>query len=522
MKILKNFILMLALMAIMPSQIMAQVDEKYSCYDADCVFKVLEKMKSKDDKVVADAIAEYSHIVDNYRFTGDSRMREALVNSAVPFAGKLSTCEAISYVISKFPKFCKEKDIEELLQFVDNEHIADQIIRVIGDIQGSEKYIVRFIEADPKNINYKGAWAYAVGKQHITSMEDTLISWLKGADDKTKIDIYNALLVIRSNDKTTAIVRKGAKKLNKSKVADNMIAGMRLLVALDGEKVMPELYKAVKNDNHDVRREALKLMEPYANQEVVEKVMKLISKKPAASAEVVEWLGNIKNDSQMQFVIKQLSSKDKYTVEAAIAAIFKIDNKDGITAVKKMYNSDYQDVIKESLMTYEGDYVAVINDMMKRGDNRAKHTALQVAERRPAKELNARVKELLESDDKAVRDVAYKVFKLVVVPANADFLSEKLASCDEAYVEDVQLAIKNAMKNASEDQKDDFITKLKNVKPSMMPRFYNVFAYFETENSVNRLIDAYQNGNYQFEAQEALLLVKNKKFESQIKVVLKP
>lgn len=521
MKTLRNITIVFAMMAMIPLQVFAQKNEGYICYDTDCMFKVLTKMISQDDAEAAEAIVEFSQIVDNYRFTGDGRIREALVNSAVPFAGKFSNVEIMSYVISYFPTFCNERDIEELMRLIEHERIADQVIRAIGDIHNSKDYVLKYLVKNSNDIKYKGAWAYAIGKQHITDMEDTLISWLKGDDDMTKVDIYNALLVVGSNDKTTAIVRKGAKKLNKSKNWYCKIAGMRLLVALDGEKMMPELYKALKIKNSDVRKEALKLMEPYANQEVVDKVMKLTAKKTVSNIEVVEWLGNIKNDSQMPFVIRQLSSKDKTAVETAIRAIFKIDNPAGINAVKPLFGGEYQDVIKELVIAYEGNYDALLNDVLRSGTDNQRLAALQILECRPTIVVCSSVKDLLNTDNQVVRDYAYRTLKLVVTAPQMEFLVRLLETCDERYVDDVLGAIKNATVNLPDEKKDYFASTLKHVKPDVMPRYYKVFAYFGTELCVEKLIDAYQNGNYQFEAKEALMLVNNKQFEERIKEVLK-
>ena len=52
---------------------------------------------------------------------------------------------------------------------------------------------------------------------------------------------------------------------------------------------MPMLLKAVNSDNRNVHREALKLMKPYANQEVVDKVIKKC-KARREMLDVVDWL----------------------------------------------------------------------------------------------------------------------------------------------------------------------------------------------------------------------------------------
>ena len=355
--------------------------------------------------------------------------------------------------------------------------------------------------------------------QNSTSTESELILKLKYADDKSKINIYKDLLAVKSSKKTTRIIAKGAKKLYKSEDAECKIAGMQLLTAIKGEKAMPMLFKALPSDDQNVRKDALDLMKPYANDKVVSKVVNICGQGEAV-ADALDWLGDIKNDTQMEFVLNQLQSTDKNVVSAAIRAIFKIDNLEGIDAVKPMFGGEYQDVIKESMVTYEGDYRTLMNDLLKNGTDRQKIAALQIVELHPTVDVSRRVQELLNSDNEKIKDMAFHVLKLVVPMSQADFLKALLEYCDEQFVEDVQFAIKNAMKDAPENVKNDFVSTLKHIKPDVMPRYYKVFAYFGTELCVEKLIDAYQNGDYKKEAKEALLLVKNRAYKERISKVL--
>lgn len=520
MKVLRIFVLSLALTALMPYQDMAQNRKRLECYDENCVFEILKKLRSTDAEVVAEAEKTIAEVVDSYRYTGDSRMGDALKNSVLPFANKFSDCKSSPYLISLIPAFYTKNDIEDIAQLFYNERLADCAIRAVGDIQGSNEYVEKYINLNKSDLQHKGAWAYAVGQQKITNLENELISWLKSADDNTKIDIYNALLIIKSNDKTLKIIEKGAKKLYKSKIANNKIAGMQLLVAVKGEKAMPMLYKVVNSENRDVHREALKLMIPYVNQGVVDKVVKKC-KSEKVKPDVVDWLGEIKNDTHMDMIINQLSSKDTEAVYLAIRAIFRIDNAEGINAVKPLFGGEYQAFIEESMLAYEGDYRTLMNTLLMKGTDSQKLAALQILEKRPDVILYSRVKESINSDNQAIRDQAYKVLKLVVVPEQADYLKTLLVTCDDKNVEDVQNAIKNAMNKVSDEVKDNFASTLKDVRSDLMPRFYKVFAWFGTELCVEKLIDAYQNGAYKFDAKEALLLVENKAYKERIAEVLK-
>jgi HEAT repeat protein len=520
MRFLKNLVVILALVSALPMSVAAQSSEKnIVCNDKDCVFEVLNKLKSNDKAVVTDAENTILLMAENTANANDKDTKQILRKSMTVFVFENENCASNDYLISLFPVFCNENDIADIYRLINNERLADAAIRALADMPDTRDYFEKYMVKNPNYVNHKAAMAYAAGKQEITSLENELISWLKRADESTKIEIYKALVVIRSNDKTTSIVEKGAKKLYKSKNVDTKIASMKILVAVQGEKSLSMLYKSLKNKDKRVRVAALELMKPFANQEVCAKTVKICVKNNA-TVEVLNWLGDIKNDSQMEFVINQLTSEDTRVAEAAIRAIFKIDNPDGIAAVKPMVGGKYQEVIKESMLSYEGDYAALMNDML-RGNDQLKLAALQILEERPNVATNRKVKELLNANNKIVSDEAYKVLKYVVTPADAAFLSALLETCGEKYVEDVQLAIKNAMANAPENVKNNFASTLKHVKPNIMPRFYKVFAYFGTELTVDKLIEAYETGDYKKDAKEALLLVKNKAYADRIAEVLK-
>lgn len=515
----KNFVLLVMLAALLPLQIFAQNRKDNLCYDENCVLEILKDMKSADTVIANKAEKDFTEVVDNYVNRCNKRTKNALIKSTTMFAEKFPNDKCTNYILSQMPKFCTYKDLDAFDFLLENDRIADRIIRIIGDIKGSADYILKYINEHKANLQYKGALAYAIGKQQITSMEDELVLWLKDADIPAKIDIYNALVVIKSNENTEKIIIKGAKKLNKNKVPEYKIAGMRLLVTMQGEQALPVLYKALKHKDGNVRREALELMKPFANQEVVDKVVKKC-KSGEALTDVINWMGDIKNDSYIDLIIQQLTLNDKNNVKAAIIAIFKIDNPKGIAAVKPMFGGNYQDVIYKSMLAYKGDYRAVLDDLMSSGKDKQKLASLQILESRHDGRLYMRVQDCLYSNNDEVSDLAYKVLKLVAGPANAEALKSILENCDEKYIGDVQLAIRAAMMNVPASNKDTYVSTLKHVRSDLMPRYYKVFAYFGTELCVEKLIDAYQNGAYQNDAREALILVDNEKLRLRIAEVI--
>ena len=85
MKSFKSFVLILAMMAMIPMQIFAQKPAKTTCFDEECVSEILEKMMSPNDSV---AIAAYNSIIemtDEAGMSHDSRMVSALKASMISF-----------------------------------------------------------------------------------------------------------------------------------------------------------------------------------------------------------------------------------------------------------------------------------------------------------------------------------------------------------------------------------------------------------------------------------------------------
>lgn len=516
---LKKIILFFALMATLPSLIFAQNFQKILCKDEPCVLEILKKFNSQDASEVADAVKMLEYLANEARLTDDSDLKNALKNSILAFVGKFENCSSNNFLISLLSKFCSASDCSDIMQLIENEQFADIAIRTVGDISGTDGIIEKYIMKNHDNPKHNAALAYAVGKLGMSGMKNELVSWLKGADNLTKYEIYNALLVIGDDAKTHKIVEKGAKKLYKNKDAVTKVNGMRLFVAMKGEESLPYLYKSLKNKDLRVREGALELLVPFANPDVCATVLEKCSKNDSY-ADVVAWLGDVKDQSQVGFVIAQLSSDDRKTVEAAVRALVKIGDADGMNALIPMFGGEYQQVIKEAMLQYEGDFCKVMSDVIK-GNDQQKLAVLEMLDSRPCISLHTDVRRLLYYINPEVKDAAFKALPSVVLPSHADFLRELLISCDEKYVGTVQTIIKNVMKNADNAKKDNFVSLLKYVQPEIMPRFYEIFAYFGTELSVNKLIEAYNSSNYKDEARKALLLVDNEEFTEIIRDILK-
>lgn len=418
------------------------------------------------------------------------------------------------FLISLFEYFGDKRDLEKLWRFVENGNYADAAIRAMSHIPESVDNIRRLCTKQGE-VSYKGALAYAVGKLQMKDVEPTIISWLKGADAKTQVDIYNAIYEL-GNPESAALVQKGAKKLYKNKNAEAKIGGMKLLVELQKEEALPYLYKALKNKNREVRRAALDLMVPYANSEMCENVVKKYAKKDAV-ADVARWLGDVKDKNYVKYLVGLLASEDELTVEEAVLALGKIGDPDGLMALAPMVGGKYKDAVEEALVESPGEIVPVLKKAINGSDEQV-IGVMRILVKRQCYALNIQLRQfLMYQKNLEIMQIAYQTLKYVVLPGHVSFLKEQLENCPEEYVKDVQNAFIVAMSMAQPQQRDDFVNNMKYVPVEVLPRYYRVLGSFDTETSVKKLVDCYNSGIEKDEAYMAIKMVDAVKYQEILK-----
>lgn len=422
------------------------------------------------------------------------------------------------FLISLFEYFGDKRDLEKLWRFVENGNYADAAIRAMSHIPESVDNIRRFCTKQGE-VSYKGALAYAVGKLQMKDVEPTIISWLKGADAKTQVDIYNALYEL-DNPQSAKLVQKGAKKLYKSKNAEAKIGGMKLLVELQKEEALPYLYKALKNKNREVRRAALDLMVPYANSEMCDMVVKKYAKKDAV-ADVAKWLGDVKDKNYVKYLVGLLASEDELTVEEAVLALGKIGDPDGLMALAPMVGGKYKDAVEEALVESPGEIVPVLKKAINGSDEQV-IGVMRILVKRQCYALNIQLRQfLMYQKNLEIMQIAYQTLKYVVLPGHVSFLKEQLENCPEEYVKDVQNAFIVAMTMAQPQQRDDFVNNMKYVPVEVLPRYYRVLGSFDTETSVKKLVDCYNSGIEKDEAYMAIKMVDADKYQEVLRDIKK-
>lgn len=500
MKKLGLFFVVSALLMVMAMPLRAQSDDMVG------VLKRLD-VADADQKVLVEQ--ELETIARTMSKTNDDKGKKDLSILFYNYINNSNDTEGNVFLISMFKYIGTVRDLPMLNVYVDNDLYADAAIRAMSEIPEYSEFIYKLVEMKDGNLDHKASYAYAIGRLKMTDLEDLLISWLKGADNYLKLEIYNALMRIQSSE-ALLVADNGAKKLYKKKDPVLKIGSMKILAKTEREKVMPYLYKALKNKDVKVRRTALDLMKPYADQDVTALVVKKYAKKDV-TADIVWWIGELGDKSHFGFVVEQLSSSNPKVVEEAIRVVVKFGIDEGMEMLKTMFGGQYQPVIKESFVTADSNIVPVLKDAVK-GDDNKKLCALDILAEKRCVEMQSNVMELLKSDNPEIKDAAYKALKNVVIAQHGEYLRRILESCDEKYVEDVQEAITASMVKARIKIKDNFVQNLNNTPTTVLPRYYKVLLAINTEMSINKLAECYRSGYDKQQALETLMLVNDKEY----------
>lgn len=567
-KIVKNILAVIVLLLMTPYFINAQTDSRNrvaSTIIADALNMLPANDKATEDKLMseiletgADGIVELAMMLKPASVGGNARIEYAL-DGLCDFVSdpankkyglimsdglrkaieKADNDEVKAYLISLLRGFGNRKDVDFLLEYVKNENLAEVAIQTIASIPGSARNIVDLAEnSTPGN---RKVLAYAIADNSVRKTEDILIQWLEGADVETQEAVYYALSVVGGDKslkllsakakslkynydptdatasyvrllgkyaakKDTAVVENGTAKMLKSKNTNINIAAMNLLVQTKGEAAVEMLLKSLKNKDKQVRMTALDLLKPMADSTVCAAVVKNMSKKH--DAEALNWLGEVGDKTQLEYVVNQLDSKDSLAVCEAIKSIIKIGDKHAMMNLVPFFGTVYQPVLKSAVVSTNNDCDVMIAEALK-GTNEQVIGALNVLESRTFINQVYAVRRLLNSDNQQVKAAAFKALKGVSNAGTSEYLRDLLVKVDEEYVTDVQDAIMKSMAYANDKSKSNFVYLLKNVDPAKITRFYRVFAYFGDDLSITKLLDGYNSTKTRNEAMDALLSIDN-------------
>lgn len=425
----------------------------------------------------------------------------------------------------------RQRTVETIVQDVlavlpaDNlEECYVQMADLAGAAPVSVTYLAKMMEPSDKGVNnileyaISGVVRYATDPANASvkdAVKDGLMKAIKSCHDKYNRQFLEAQL--RLMQPYAPAVQEFPKDYNPVDEAKAMIKSpdgkercKALWIYSDnlGEKSAKVMLNALKSDDRAVRTTALLASESFAGEAFYAKVAKMYKKMPADSRyDVIAWFGENKVTSQLPLVlsaIKEGGEVGKVAVEAA----GRIGGEQAAEALMNLIGrSQLSDDALAALKYVDVDLTDMILTELPHSRGERLKNLLHLASLRRIGEIAPSVLDYASSSDSQIAESAASALEGVVSSSDFEAVA-RLLDGESAYLSQYEEALQASLKGMSSDEcfrvLSDFTAKASNPE-----RFYGVMAEAGTDEAVDYLISAYENGS--MVALESLSSVNNMK-----------
>ena len=251
-----------------------------------------------------------------------------------------------------------------------HEYFGNFAARALATVKGTEPTVIALMQAQAENGISRALLAQIASyKAHLHDAEPILLAWAKEATAEDAVHINNALALcggeaaakylaaaakaagytfettdaygaylgllnghlMKHNPKAVA---KAAKQLMKFEKPNVRLAGLDLLVQMNGKATTPLVLKAVADPCHEYRYGAMRLAEAYADDATYAAVAATLPKaNNAAKIDVINWLGANHAASQVGAICAQIANPDVEVAVEAMEAASRIGGEEALEAI---------------------------------------------------------------------------------------------------------------------------------------------------------------------------------------------
>lgn len=447
-----------------------------------------------------------------------------------------------AFILSQLQLCATAEDAPVFIKYLNDKYLSNFALRCLISVPGTDEAIVSLMKEGQVS---KSALAYAAYCKKLKSetVEKILQSWLPGADDTTAAAVLNALSVCGSassvkvmkaaaqkvnftTDMTGAtdaylqllnhltadnakVVDKAAKDLMKNDKAYIRGAGLQLLLKVEGEKANPYILSALKETNKQYRNAALDYASQYSGANIYDLVTaKLPSFSSEAQTDVINWLGAHHVASQMDAIVKAMSSSDNNLAVAAIQAAGLIGGTQALNALIAQLDGAHAQEVENALLAFHGNINDGVTKALSEGNPALQEKALKLAAARHMYTAYDKTVSLLNSDNNALKDAVYQALPGVVGASNFDALCNLLEKSDGTYTSKLQDAAKNALRNQPSDDQNRLVTAkmASSARPAL---YYPMLAQAGNADAIAKLKAGYNEPSMKDAAYQSLLAVDN-------------
>ena len=451
-----------------------------------------------------------------------------------------------AFLMTLLQKCADKKDVQVFIDYLNDDYLAEWAVNGILAVPNTEDILLDLIKGEKAP---KTTLAYATGVKKLTAAEPILLGWLPNADKKTQVAIYKALgecgtsaslpalaeaaeavdFEWESSDATNSyinliynLVENGekeaadaeAKKLLKKTDKTNLQgAALKVILGVNKKEALPFLAKALKSENRDYRVNALRLVEPFADEETYELIGKRLKPKSEkmVQADIMNWAGSNHIASMMPLIVKKFQAENNEIAQAAIKAAGKIGGELALKSLIELLGGPRTEMATEALLCFNGEINAGILKALD-GALPMQEAALKIASIRHMDEAAPKVFSMTQCFDTKVKEAAYNALPNVVRQNDFNHLTELSLKGD--HLDKIQLALKNAIVSLPADKQLDIVLPYAN-EAALPYLYYPALAQIGNEKAINEIVKGYK-GEFKDEALKALLTVDNEAMINQL------
>lgn len=451
-----------------------------------------------DNQIKAFVIRQLEYIGNDDQVDGlvEYLTHEKLSSPAVQALATINTPKANSELL-----LCLKKQTNL------SEKIQINLITALGNngINESESELLKLLQNQPSAILLEvlyPAVAKVGTKNSILPLKNASeladYSYQKNGATASYVAILNRLV-----DKNSKVVQKNANlllnkatKLNKQ---DLRIAAMNILMKVPGRDRNKLLKIALKDKNKIFVANTLVAYTPYANSKGIKMAVKKLESESSSDAttSIIYWLGNQKEESAINAIIRCLNSSEKSVQIAAIKSLAKTGSKESVKALINLFkneNTDLISLVKNALLTVSNDNLS--NDLaliFQESSDPGKKAILEIIELRQWKSQYQLVyNQIINSNNITVKTQALKSLKSVVTDKNIPDIFQFLEKEDVQMMPALQSALNVALSFLSKEEQFKLITK-RMQETGKNYLYYNALAAAGTIDAKNKILSDYNS-----------------------------
>ena len=370
------------------------------------------------------------------------------------------------------------EDAEFFASYLKDEYQANFAARALATMHGSEKVVYELMKNQAQNGVCKVLLAQIASyKHHFHDAEPIVIEWLKGASPELTTQIYLALgawggadaakvlsaaakkvgYTFEATDAYGAyltllnghlmkhepkIVEKEAKAMMKFPKSNVRLAGLDLLVQMQGAATTPLVVKALADDCREYRYGAMRLAEAYADDNTYAAIAAQLAKvEPIAKVDILNWLGAQHAASQVDAIAALVADANDDVACAAIAAASKIGGEKALEAIIARVTIENSEAVTTAIINGLLSFNGSINEPLVRVMDSNAHSRAIAKQVLAKRRIPAAASKILVWVDNGGDDTAIPALTTNAVEANFNALCnlfEQGKPMNEAIIKAVQ------------------------------------------------------------------------------------